>query len=277
MKMKIYTLTALCLFFFTKISAQNVDAVSSVGNQIDLTLLVKDGLYGQVFDLLAEDNHNVFHQQDMITYNISLNYQSTESTTSYFRLKCEFEVLQYTSPVIPDDFPFLGVTAPVIIPPVKKKKGETIRPLGTYPYLAEVPYRIHPRNYKVTIELLKYHTFDDYIANNDNYIVSSTKVIYLNANHDMPSASEVLMTTYPNPSIGHLTIEYTNTATENIPLNVAIFNNKGVQISQHTLINSSTETNNSLYNLDTSHLQNGTYYVQLSRGGKTQVKIIIKE
>lgn len=277
MKMKIYTLTALCLFFFTKISAQNVDAVSSVGNQIDLTLLVKDGLYGQVFDLLAEDNHNVFHQQDMITYNISLNYQSTESTTSYFRLKCEFEVLQYTSPVIPDDFPFLGVTAPVIIPPVKKKKGENIRPIGTYPYLAEVPYRIHPRNYKVTIELLKYHTFDDYMANNNNYIVSTTKVIYLNANHDMPSASEVSMVTYPNPSIGLLTIEYANTTTENTSLNVVIFTNKGVQISQHTLIDSRTETNNSLYNLDTSHLQNGTYYIQLSREGKTQVKTIIKE
>ncbi len=85
------------------------------------------------------------------------------------------------------------------------------------------------------------------------------------------------MVAYPNPSIDHLTIEYINTTNENAPLEVVIFNDKGVQVSQHTLINSSIETNSSIYNLDTSHLQNGTYYVQLSLGGKTQVKTIIKE
>lgn len=276
MKMKIYTLATLCLFFFTKISAQNVDAVSSIDNEIDLTLLVEDAPLGQEFRLLAEDYHDVFHEIDYINYNISLNYKSTQNVTSYFALRCHFEEILFVNPTNTDD-PLKTATAPVIIPPVKKKKKEPRQVSEGYPHLAKIIYRIHPRVYQVKIELLKYKTYDDYILENDNYTVRTTKLISINAKHDIPSNSEVSMVTYPNPSIDHLTIELINTTTENLPLEVVIFNDKGVQVSQHTLVNSSTETNSSLYNLDTSHLQNGTYYVQLSHGGKTQVKTIIKE
>ncbi|WP_298417420.1 T9SS type A sorting domain-containing protein [uncultured Kordia sp.] len=278
MNLKTYTLTTLCLFFLLKINAQNIDPVSSIDNEIDLTLLVEDGLQEQTFSLLADDYHNVFHAQDMITYKINLKYQSTAATTTYFRLKCTFEEVFYASPGLPASFLFRGTTAPVIIPPVKKKKRDNRRPIGIYPYAAEIIYRIHPKNYRVTIELLKYDNIDDYLEGNENYTVNErSKVIYLNATHDMPSQRALSATAFPNPSTDYLIIEHTTNTTNNSPLEVIIFNDKGVKVSQHTVTNSDIEATKASYNLDTSHLQNGTYYVQLSYEGKTQVKTIIKK
>ena len=270
-------LTTLCLFFIVKINAQSTSSTSSVKNQIDLTLIVKDSSSGQEFSLHAQNYHDVFHQIDTITYNISLDYKSDLDITSYFRIKCVFlRIPSATDPVGFADYPMLGATAPVIIPPVKKKKREARKPFK-YPYLAKVTYPIRPTNYEVAIKLLKYESYEDYIAASNNYIVKSTKTIYINAAHNLPSSRNASMVAYPNPSMDYLIIKHTNTSVKNTPLEVIIFNDKGVQVSQHTLVNSSIETNSSSYNLDTSQLQNGTYYVQLSHEGKTQVKTIIKE
>lgn len=270
MKLKIYTLTTLCLLFIVKISAQSIYSTSSINNQIDLTLLVEDGPSRQEFSLLAEDYHDVFHEVDFITYNIRLDYQAGQNITSYFRLRCHFEELASIEPL-------MTATSPVIIPPVKKKKREARKPTGDYPHLAKIIYRLHRRVYEVTIELLKYKTFDDYNLGTDNYIVSTSKVIYVDARHDIPSNRNASIITYPNPSVDYLTIQFTDDITEHTPLEVVIFNHKGVKMSQHTLVNSGTKTNSTSYNLDTSHLQKGTYYFQLSHGGKTQIKTIVKE
>jgi len=276
MKLKFYTLTTFCLFFMLKVNAQITDPVSSISNEIDLKLLVKDSPHGQTFSLQSEKYHDVFHEINSITYNISLDYQSSQQITSYFGLKCHFDKINNVDPIAPAD-PILTATAPVIIPPIKKKKREVRGYSETYPHLAKIIYRLHSENYKVTIELLKYNTFEDYIAKNDNYIVNTSKVIYLDARHNISSNSELSAIAHPNPSINYLTIELTQSMIGNIPLEVLIFNDRGIKVSQHTLTKASTPTNSALYNLDTSQLQKGTYYVQLSHGGKTQVKTIIKE
>lgn len=276
MKLKIYTLTAFCLFFSVKISAQDLDTATSIGNQIDLTLLVEDKPLGQKFSLHADDIHNVL-ALNYINYNISLNYQSGQDITSYFRIGCRFDKIAYIDPANPADPFFLGTTAPVIIPPVKKKKVRVfLDPSETYPFMANVIYRMNSKAYRVTIELLKYESYQDYIDGNDNYSVNATKVIYLNVLDRVANRAASLIT-YPNPSIDHVIIKPTQTTAKNTPLEVTIYTDKGAKLSQHTLTTTSTDLNKVLYNLDTSHLKKGTYYFQLSHGGKTQFKTIIKE
>lgn len=278
MKFKIYTLTTLCLFFMTRTTAQGISSPSEIRNQIDLTLLVEDGPSRQEFRLQAEDNHDVYHEIDMINYYISLAYQSSEDTTSYFALRCTFETLT-DADGIPLVQPLMTATAPVIIPPVKKKKSEIQRAKLDYPYIATIPYRIHPRRYKVTIELLKFETYEDYIAVNNNHTVSATKIIYLDATHRISSERTAIVTTYPNPTLDHLTITYTseNAVPSTARTEVTIYNDKGIQVSQHSLVNTSTDIHKPSYTLDTSHLQRGTYYVQIMSEGKTQTKTILKE
>ncbi|WP_046758878.1 T9SS type A sorting domain-containing protein [Kordia jejudonensis] len=278
MNLKSYTLTALCLFFMLKINAQATDYSPDVMNKIDLTLLVEDSVSGQKFSLLADDFHyvQILH---FVNYNVRLNYQSQEDTTHYFRIRCIFEDVTLSSPSHTTslvDPLMLGATAPVIIPPVKKKKKrQVVDSEPIYPYLAKIIYRMYPKRYRVTIELLQYETEQDYLDNTGTTEVKATKVIFLDTLRHSSDRSSIVA--YPNPTVDYLYIRQTDLAAVNEPLQIVIYSDKGAKMSQHTLTNKSTTPTEALYDVNTSHLPNGTYYVHLTHGGKTEVKTIIKK
>ncbi|WP_430411243.1 T9SS type A sorting domain-containing protein [Kordia sp.] len=283
MKLKIYTLTTFCLFFMIKINAQDMYSFAEVENQIDLTLTIEDGPSGQTFELLTEDNHNIDYRHDFINYNISLEYKSDLHSDGFFWLSCYFLPIGSNAPItLPD--PLLGATAPVIIPPVRKKKGEVSKLFSSndYPHVAKVVYYMRPTVYQVTIELLRYKTRQDYLEGNEDNSVHFKKIIFVNAAHPAPSGRNAAVTTYPNPSVNYLTIEFTENGTENpsaptMPLQVAIFNDKGLKVSEHSLTNFTKNANKTRYNLDTSNLPKGMYFCTIQQGTFTQVKTIIKE
>ncbi|WP_298509351.1 T9SS type A sorting domain-containing protein [uncultured Kordia sp.] len=296
MNSKLFTLTALFLFFIIKINAQN-DIYPTpdipISNVLDFTLLVEDTANGQDFQLLTDDQYSVLPYNDLF-FKIDLQYRSEIDNVTFYRLACSFDrPPSFQDPNAPDHF--FGITNPVLIPPVRKKKGgkfeqvdEILRPLGTYPYLAKAEYVIRPTIYKVTVKLLEYANFTDYINNSPHYTVGPTASFILFAQNSPNPTSErstsdaFSVTTFPNPSTKFVTFKYTREASENtisaqLPLNVVIYNDKGIQVSQHTLTSAKTKINSIYYNLDTSHLQKGSYYFQLLHRGKTQVKTIVKQ
>lgn len=297
MNSRIFTLTTLFLFFVIKINAQTEPVPTSgfpISNELKFTLLVEDIANEQEFKLITDDIYYVLPHNTLF-FNIDLNYLSEVNIVTFYRLRCHFNFPNLGTP--PPDPSFFGITNPVIIPPIRKKKGEIIdpqstnqpyRPLGFYPYRLEAEYTIRPTTYSVTVELLKYDNFQDYINNAPNFTLGPTATFILNAQNSLNPAmgrnatDTFSVLTFPNPSTNYVTFEYTGEATKNVvsqqlPLGVTIFNSKGVQVSQHSLTGTSKKTNSLSYTLDTSHLQKGTYYFQLSHGSKTQVKTIIKE
>jgi len=289
MNSKIFTLTSLFLFFILKINAQSVDI--PISNELNFNLLVEDTSGGQEFSLHTEPIYYVLPYNDLF-FNLELNFLSEVDNTTFFRFRCDFRSSNLGDPINPA---FLGITNPVLIPPVRKKKERSsqFRPdrytyLGKYPYKVEADHLIRPFIYRVTVELLKYESFLDYIDGNQNYTAGPTATFILYAQNNPTGASESSTTNslsviaFPNPSVNSVTFEYANEATANtiskkLPLGVTIFNDKGIEVNKYILTSTSTKTNSVSYNLDTSQLPKGTYYFQLSRGSKTQVKTIIKE
>lgn len=294
MNSRIFTLTTLLLFFVVKISAQTPVVPTSnipISNQLDFTILVEGERGQQQISLLADDMYYVLPHNDLF-FNLELAYLPDSDNVTFFRLRCDFSPSGFGEPIDPA---FFGITNPVIIPPVRKKNGGSVepqsftdRPIGIYPYKVKAEYVIRPTIYRATVELLKYETFADYINNSPNFTIGPTATFIIHAQNTPTPVMESTTTnsfsvlTFPNPSTNHVTFEYTREATENaisqqLPFGVTIFNDKGVQLSQHTLTSTNVKPNSTSYNLDTSHLQKGTYYFQLSHGSKTQVKTIIKE
>ncbi|MGH1386162.1 T9SS type A sorting domain-containing protein [Kordia sp.] len=179
---------------------------------------------------------------------------------------------------------------PVIIPPIKKDSVAASLEsyhANNYPHIITTNYTPSETNYMVQIDLVKYDNEHDYINDFDNYTTGPSLTIHLTTSTNSSfspedSTDSFSVTTHPNPSTNHIVFEYPNTSDRNsiskqLPLDVIIFNNKGVKMNQYSLTSTSSKTNNISYNLNISHLQKGRYYFQLSREGKTQVKIIQKE
>ena len=296
MKLKFFTLTTLFLFFIIKINAQNdIFPVpdTPISNVLDFALLVEDTNEGQEFSLLTDDLYSVLPYNDLF-FNIDLQYRSEESTVTYYRLICDFDrPPSFYDPSIPDHF--FGITNPVLIPPVRKKRDSDLessvrpgRPIGIYPYKVKAEYVIRPTIYKVTVTLLEYANFNDYI-NNSPIFTEGPKASFIlfaqntpNAVSERSTSDTFSVTTFPNPCTDFVTFKYKSEATENtisaqFPLNVTIYNDKGIQVNQHTLNSAKTKKNSIYYNLNTAHLKKGRYYFQLSHGSKTQVKTIVKQ
>ncbi|WP_420570943.1 T9SS type A sorting domain-containing protein [Kordia sp.] len=292
MNSKTFTLTALFAFFSMMLTAQTPIAPTSevpINNTLDFTILVKDGDTGQETSLVTDNIYYVLPHNDLF-FNLELVYLSERDNITYYRLQCRFN----QSPLgIQLDPSFFGITNPVIIPPVRKKKGtafdsqsHTYRPYETYPYKIKSDYVIRPTIYNVTVELLKYDTFFDYINDTDNYVIGPTASFRLHAQNsptpimETTTAKSLAVKTFPNPSTNHVTFEYTyeaKTAPQKLPLDVIIYTDKGIKVSQHKLISIDTKTNSSSYHLDTSQLQKGVYFFQLSRGNKMEIKTIVKK
>lgn len=281
MKLKTFTLTALFLFFLIKINAQNPYA--STDNIVDINFLVTDGINGQNYEITSENEHYVPSGSNFI-FRINLDNSSIEDSVNYFGI--QYTLTKLLSDGTPGEI-LRGITAPVLIPPVKKKKArEGIRP-EEYPFLIHGKHTLLNIRYEVKMNLVKYRSRYDYLNETNGYDRLLPGItFYLNASFSTAafenSSDSFSVLTYPNPSTNFVTFDYTHEATANAvlqqrPLDVTIFNDKGIKVSQYSLANSSTKTNRVSYSLNISHLPKGRYYFQLLHEGKTQIKTILKK
>ncbi|MBC8755181.1 T9SS type A sorting domain-containing protein [Kordia sp. YSTF-M3] len=273
MKLKIFTLSTLFLFFSIKTTAQLTHAPST--NIVDITFLISDHHDELTFELTHKNEYLISSELDLV-FRINLDYQSVQEMVGYFGLQYKIYKLS------PDGFRQLirGVTVPVVIPPVRKNRTRVSSESEEYPFNIYDAIVLEPTNYDVKMNLVKFHTRADYLANNDNYTMYPrisfplVHVADLLTNRNAPDSSSSLIT-YPNPSINEVIIDYANT-TQNLPVEVVIFNDKGIKVSAHTLIGVSGNSR-TLYQLNVSHVPKGMYFYQIKRGDKTEVKTIIKK
>ncbi|WP_298509354.1 T9SS type A sorting domain-containing protein [uncultured Kordia sp.] len=285
MNLKLFTLTALFLFFVVKVSAQTADPVVPIpiDNIIDIDFSVTDGINGQHYAITTAAEHAV-RSGDNFIFKINLNHNSQDSTVHYFGIQYTLERLfaDGTREII------RGITAPVLIPPVKKKNGNfevrihDIR-AEAYPFLIHGTHTLQNIRYEIKMNLVKYDSRADYINETNNYTRIEPAINFILDASNFPIPGDVVsLRTYPNPSIDHVIIEQTTIATENTiaqnsPLEVVIFNDKGIKMNQLSLAHNSKKANSTLYTVDVSHLQKGMYFFQFSQGNNTQVKTVIKK
>jgi hypothetical protein len=277
MNLKLFTLATLFLFCLFKANAQVVQ--SPMYNEIDVVLKVKDSADTQKFELATGTDTYYAMPSDRFVMNIDLLYGATEDITGYFRVKFKFAESEVTDNV---DSLLRGITTPVLIPPVKKKKQRS-RPLDsiTYPYTTDVKYPILDRNYLVTAILLRYDTLEDYLDDDsENFTpVHSTNFCFLKTSATPLTNEAVVITTFPNPISNHINIVYAvgSGSIQDVPLEVSIFDDSGILVSQNTLPTSTIDNTSVSYYLDTSQLPAGIYFFQLVRNGGTTTKTIIKQ
>ncbi|WP_298509357.1 T9SS type A sorting domain-containing protein [uncultured Kordia sp.] len=279
MNSRIFTLIPVfVLFCIAKAFTQNTHANASPStvNIINMTLLAEDSTKGLEFKFQTDDVYYATPDAS-IKLLIELDYQSQLKDTSFLGIRYAFKEKDNS---LPSGLTH-GITAPVLIPPVRKKRPNEYRPSGepNYPFSIDTNLHLATKTYTATITLYKYRDIDDYISNgNSKEIAEYTFDIIVSSQNSTPLASRnlensMLVKTYPNPSADHIIIEQMNTTAANTPLEVVIFNDKGIKVRQYRL----TSTNNAPYNLNISHLQKGMYFLQLSQGNKTQVKTIVKK
>lgn len=280
MNLKNFTFTTLFLLFIGNTSAQTV--IQAPADDIsNMTLLAEDIFNRQVFSLHTEAIHRFTPGNDY-GFRVLLDFQSEARNVTYFRLRYTFAVLKPDG-TIDHSEPLMGVTAPVIIPPVKRNVINEYRPIGLYPYFIHNTVPLFPSSYKVTITLYRYENLQDYLDGNGNYTEGpSVKYTLKPFNNSTSTERRAKVSTYPNPSTDQVFIEYTNTNASTItlkqnPIQVTIFNKEGIKVSSHYIRNFSTKENSVLYNLDISKLSKGMYFFEIKNGKHTQVKTIIKE
>jgi hypothetical protein len=278
MKLKIFTLSTLFLFFSIKTTAQLTHAPTN--NIVDITFLISDNFEELTFELTHKDEYLIAPELDLI-FKINLEYRSDQEMVGYFGL--QYQIYE----VSPSGIRRLirGVTVPVIIPPVRKNRTRVSSESEEYPFEIQDETPLRQANYDVKMNLVKFDSREDYLANSDNYIVFPRINFPLLGitDSEVPrnASNATTLITYPNPSVNEVIIDYANVITknnssQNLPIEVVIFNDKGIKVSTHTLIGVS-EKNRMLYQLNISHLPKGMYFYQLKRGEKTEIKTIIKE
>lgn len=283
MNSKFLTLSALLLFFTITINAQNQHNEQhqhhASSNLINFSLLVNDASNAQGFQLIAEDEQ-LISRNGRVNFNMKLDYESAIDTVTYFRLGYRFFSIHNG---MIGDLQF-GVTAPVIIPPVRKKNKSLQRNFN-YPFRFKSDFIPVDGSYFVTIDLVKYETREDYLNDTGVKIPGPSitfKLITVNT-QGSEGRSNFSVKTYPNPSTHEVIIEYLNTSSndipsKNTPLELVIFNNKGIKVSNHVLEPFLQEGSKSaLYYLDVTHLFKGVYYCKLKHGKDVFTKTIVKE
>lgn len=284
MNSKFLTHLTFSLFFVVMLNAQT--APTPTENVVNLKLIVKDLANNQEFNLHTEEDTYYGLPYTDFFFLIELDNQSDSYETNYFRLKCIFNQISNSS-AFPGEI--LGATAPVIIPPVKKKKTFAYSSQGyvsEYPFLAEIDYTIKPAEYLVTLKLLKYRNQQDYLDGNGNFVIETIHTFHLITNHhpDPITTRSTLDTfkikTYPNPTKDNIVIEHsniTNLSNSKTPLNLTIFNKEGNRIRSQKLVGTYTNNNGLQYRVHTSKLPKGIYFFEITKGKNTTVKKIIKE
>ncbi|WP_298509361.1 T9SS type A sorting domain-containing protein [uncultured Kordia sp.] len=280
MKLKLFVFTTLLAFFFIlKTTAQNSTAPAD-NDFIDINLKVTDGSQNQDFKISTESKHSLPNKTN-IAFKIHLDYLSTEDTTSYLGIQYEiFERLVDGSV----GGTLKGLTAPVLIPPVRKKKSRVENKDKSFPFsIIDTTQIAANMRYKIVMNIAKFDSQDDYEDhknnnNNTNYEIISLISFDINTYTANAERDPFLVTISPNPVTDYITIQHTKTSIEKsllpkVTLEVRIFNDKGVKVSEYSL----TDTENAPYTLDISQLQKGVYHCQLSNGTETQVKTIVKQ
>jgi len=281
MNSKIFTLTTLLFLFIIKVSAQIPYA--PIDNIADVDFLVTDGINGQHFVITSENEYYLPNDTNII-FRINLDNSSQENTIGYFGI--QYKLTKLLADGSPGEI-IRGITTPVLIPPVKKKKTISgLRP-EEYPFLIHGEHILLNTKYKVEMNLVKYRSRYDYLNETNGYdallpaISFNLNVILGNAISEN-SSNSFFISAYPNPSTDHVTIEHVNAATKNstshnTPLEVIIFNDKGRKVSNHSLTNLGKKKNKTSYNLDTTHLPKGMYFFQIRHEKGTFIKTIIKK
>jgi hypothetical protein len=286
MNLKIFTLSILFLLFIGNTNAQEFSNASTE-NTIEVTIVVDSTSRvlnpRKSFRLIAPDNQSV-PRFGNFRLKVNLEYLSSLSTTSYFRLA--YRVYGTSNGIVgPLSH---GVTTPVIIPPVKKKILQIVEGfVAGYPYVITSNFPLTGANYTVEVELTKYETEQDQ-QNDSGVKILLPKIEFTFRTNAYTTArienttTPLNLITYPNPSTDYVIIELVNTTVNSVskkdePLQLTIFNKEGASISTHNLIRTSVENNNSLYNVDITHLPKGMYFFQMKDGKNTQVKTILKE
>ncbi|WP_298509365.1 T9SS type A sorting domain-containing protein [uncultured Kordia sp.] len=279
MNLKFFTLTTLFFFFIVKTNAQT--STTAQYNKIGITLSVEDSISGgQSFKLTAQDEYLIFPYRSTF-FEIDLEYQSTEDIVSYFGI--QYKLCKMNEGIIGEIV--RGVTVPVLIPPVRKKKSgfEAGARIGgrQYPHKIYTRYVTEYTDYFARIILVKYDSRQDYLDETNNFqeidTVEFDLIRHTNDNLLLNSPESFTVTTHPNPITNQITITTQNAPSPQAPMEVVIFNNKGIKVSNHTLVVFETTENSISYNLDTTHLPKGVYYYKFKQGTKTLVKTIIKE
>ncbi|QHI37757.1 hypothetical protein IMCC3317_31380 [Kordia antarctica] len=285
MKLKCITFSAVFLFFLGTTSAQTIPF--SRDNTVDITILVKDTLGAQgsqqSFEFIASETQTV-HTNSNVRFRVKLDYQSSVDNISYFRL-----YYKLTSEVNGFTVPNHGITVPVLIPPVRKDSTRVHvnnLHLGSYPYVITTNYVPTETSYTAQFDLVKYENELDYIYHGNHTNGPSLPVHLITNAGTLPSSqgsrNHFSITTYPNPSNEFVTIDRFNASTENIPLQkiplqVTLFNRKGIRVISYNLMPISVKNNTELYRLDITQLPKGMYFCKIKHGKNTHVKTIVKK
>ncbi|MEM6687456.1 MAG: T9SS type A sorting domain-containing protein [Bacteroidota bacterium] len=290
MKLKCIKSTLMFLLF-VGIAYSQINNVTPV-NIIDLDLIVKDvGNNEQQTIISSEPVINVYAGH-VVYFRLNLKYESSLPTTRYYWFGYDApknsigQVPAGTHIVdIPTDN---GITAPILIPPVRKKK---INRGVTYGYPVSIVSSIIPKeneqNFDVVVVMDEYENRKDYlqgINGKPSVVVYGFTVNVLPGDAFTPQipAAEYLISTYPNPSRDHLTVQHTyttplGTPLQPTPLEVKIYDDQGNFVSQQTITSTDTNVYQTSYRIDTTQLVAGTYYFKLIHNGKATVKTVIKQ
>ncbi|MEM6720767.1 MAG: T9SS type A sorting domain-containing protein [Bacteroidota bacterium] len=282
----------LLLFVGIGIASAQMHSSSSV-NIINLDLIISDRLNGEQGVTLTSAPEIDVYAGHTIGFNINLKYQSSLANTRYFWFgyskpikDARLSLTNQQAIDIPVDD---GITAPIIIPPVRKKKVSKDILTSIYPFKVKsdiIPTQIGQR-FRVIVVLDEYDNAKDYLLGENGKPSAVVHSFYINvlsgaAFTQESTPIEFSMSTYPNPSIDHLTIQHTYTTPlsapiQPTPIKVIIYNDQGIFISEHTVASTTTNVNSTLYRIDTTHLVAGTYYFKLIHDGKITVKTVIKQ
>jgi hypothetical protein len=277
MKSLFYIIAAFLLCFVSTTKAQI--------NIIPIDLIVEDDLQGaQQIKLGSNEEVNVHAEHD-IYFTISLKHQSSLENVRYFRLA----YLKYaqtnaaTSEQQVIDDPQHGITTPVLIPPVRKKKVQRSQNLFVYPYHFNSNMVPRGQRYEVTMFLVEYATFEDYIDNKNVISVLGEHSFYINVLPDTALSNEnstepFSISSYPNPMAQQFTVALRGKTTDpTSPLTVTLFNEQGMQVREFNLTNFTRVGNDVLYRVPVATLSKGMYYCKMQQQNKVTMKTILKQ
>ncbi|WP_298417422.1 T9SS type A sorting domain-containing protein [uncultured Kordia sp.] len=289
MNSKIFTLSMMFLLCIGYTNAQGFNPASTNENAIDVVIVVDNNSRAigtkKGFRLHASPDQ-IINQFSDFKLRINLEYLSSLFRDSYFRLAYNIGITANGIVGTPSH----GTTAPVIIPPVKKKILSFEQGIvAGYPYLIPSTFPLTGAEYKVYITLIQYETEQD--QQNDTGIKTLGPEIeftfktsdYTSSPIDSTTGSgTVNLLTYPNPSTDYITIELANITTNPIstqqqPIQLAIFNKNGGKVSSHTITRSGIKNKNALYTIATTNLPKDIYFFEITHGKSKTVKTIIKK
>ncbi|PTX60198.1 putative secreted protein (Por secretion system target) [Kordia periserrulae] len=277
MNLKHFTRTTLLLFFCLSTTAQVTNAIAE--NVADLTFSILDDVQNIRYELTPNSQSYTMNHGLPIAFRIDINYEAEIDFAGYFGIQY---IIYKIAPNGFDTIIIRGVTVPVLIPPARKNKSrDTFKAIEEYPFKIFEETILGEANYEIKMNLVKYDSQEDYNRNNYNFQTFPSFGFIINTISDEPVARNGnTFSVYPNPSAHQLIFEFptiieTSKKAKLLPIEVALFDDNGNELSQHEL-KATLHNNKAQYVLDIKQLQKGRYFYQLKRGGKTYTKPFLK-